>query len=101
MVMSASAFPTLTTKIWWMAVQVGLTFLSMCTTLVSSQEQQQVQEVCTLCRNGEPITLLDKAISLPAPLASITTCGQLDGVAAIVPPGDDCRGLQSIGTFCG
>lgn len=55
---------------------------------------------CTVCKNGDPITLPDKELELGD--LPIENCADLETFAALVSVGtDECNGLQTIGPFCG
>lgn len=54
---------------------------------------------CSLCPNGESITLPDKTISIPG-LPFIQTCGELEPLLPFATEAQ-CGLLQSVGTLCG
>lgn len=56
--------------------------------------------MCSVCINGEDISLPDKALDLGD--LPIETCADLDRFAVLLPmESEQCIGLQSIGTLCG
>jgi hypothetical protein len=56
---------------------------------------------CTICPNGDPITIPDKALSIQYNEFSIDSCGALDLVIGLVfqSGADECALIQSASSF--
>jgi hypothetical protein len=58
----------------------------------------QNDDPCTVCPNGDPITLPEKAISLPG----IDNCGTLESTSAFLQSGTDgCDLIHAVSSVCG
>jgi hypothetical protein len=58
---------------------------------------------CTICPNGDPITIPEKALSIPGFEGVIDSCGTLDSAIGIFfqPDPDQCSLIQSVSSLCG